>query len=94
MSAGAELAAIMHNLGNKYAPRIDANVPDLEASLPHNEKIVLCPRCGMRCSLRPLHRPGTYRLVDPDGHGHLAVCIAAPRILATPVRYRSQRSVA
>jgi hypothetical protein len=50
-------------------------------------KTVLCPRCGLPCSLMPLKRPGAYRLVDPDGHGHAAVCIAAIEPVRTPTRY-------
>jgi len=51
-------------------------------------KMVLCPRCGLPCSLLALKRPGAYRLVDPDGHGHAAVCIASVEPPAPPVRYR------
>ncbi len=51
-------------------------------------KTVLCPRCGLPCSLMPLKRPGAYRLVDPDGHGHAAVCIAAVEPVPAPTRYR------
>jgi hypothetical protein len=56
----------------------------------HTEQsnMVLCPRCGLPCSLMPLRRPGAYRLVDPDGHGHAAVCIAAVEPVPVPVRYR------
>lgn len=59
--------------------------PELE-TLP--VKTVLCPRCGMACSLMPLHRPGAYRLVDPDGHGHSAVCIASAPAPRPVIRYR------
>jgi hypothetical protein len=51
-------------------------------------QMVLCPRCGLPCSLMPLRRPGAYRLVDPDGHGHAAVCIATVEPAPAPVRYR------
>ncbi len=51
-------------------------------------KMVLCPRCGLPCSLMPLKRPGAYRLVDPDGHGHAAVCIATVEPVRTPTHYR------
>jgi hypothetical protein len=59
--------------------------PDSSTAQP---KMVLCPRCGLPCSLMPLRRPGAYRLVDPDGHGHAAVCIAAAQPAQPPVRYR------
>ncbi|MGI8553755.1 MAG: hypothetical protein ACR2PL_23645 [Dehalococcoidia bacterium] len=59
----------------------------LEA-LAQGVKTVLCPRCGLSCSLMPLRRPGAYRLVDPDGHGHTAVCIASVEPIQPPVRYR------
>ena len=55
---------------------------------PKPTKMVLCPRCGLPCSLVALRRPGAYRLVDPDGHGHAAVCIAAAPPAPPPVRYR------
>lgn len=57
---------------------------------PHirTAKKVLCPRCGMSCFLMPLHRPGAYRLVDPDGHGHAAVCIGTIEPVQRPVPYR------
>lgn len=57
-------------------------------SAPKPAKMVLCPRCGLPCSLVALRRPGAYRLVDPDGHGHAAVCIAAVQPPAPPIRYR------
>jgi len=56
-------------------------------------RTVLCPRCGLPCSLMPLRRPGAYRLVDPDGHGHTAVCIAGAQIERPAVRYRPMPSV-
>lgn len=55
---------------------------------PKQAKMVLCPRCGLPCSLVALRRPGAYRLVDPDGHGHAAVCIAAAEPSPAPLRYR------
>jgi hypothetical protein len=61
------------------------NSPEAVAKQP---KMVLCPRCGLPCSLMPLKRPGAYRLVDPDGHGHAAVCIATVEPTPSPVRYR------
>ncbi len=51
-------------------------------------KMVLCPRCGLPCSLLALKRPGAYRLVDPDGHGHAAVCMASIEPAPAPMRYR------
>jgi hypothetical protein len=57
-------------------------------SIATQTRTVLCPRCGLPCSLMPLKRPGAYRLVDPDGHGHAAVCIAAIQPAPAPVRYR------
>jgi hypothetical protein len=56
--------------------------------MTQSTQMVLCPRCGLPCSLLPLRRPGAYRLVDPDGHGHAAVCIAAVEPVPAPVRYR------
>jgi hypothetical protein len=54
----------------------------------NSAQTVLCPRCGLPCSLMPLRRPGAFRLVDPDGHGHAAVCIASVEPAPMPVRYR------
>jgi len=39
-------------------------------------------------TLEVLRRPGAYRLVDPDGHGHTAVCISASLPERPTVRYR------
>jgi hypothetical protein len=57
-------------------------------SLPSSGKSVVCPRCGLPCSLMPLRRPGAYRLVDQDGHGHAAVCLGAASAPKPIVRYR------
>lgn len=57
-------------------------------SLPATAKSVVCPRCGLPCSLMPLRRPGAYRLVDQDGHGHAAVCLGAAAAPKPIVRYR------
>jgi hypothetical protein len=59
--------------------------PDLRTP---SAKKVLCPRCAMVCFLMPLHRPGAYRLVDPDGHGHAAVCIGSVEPVRRTVPYR------
>lgn len=57
-------------------------------ALSDTARTVVCPRCGMSCSLMPLRRPGAYRLVDPDGHGHTAVCISSSLSERPTVRYR------
>ena len=57
-------------------------------SLPATSRPVVCPRCGLPCSLMPLRRPGAYRLVDQDGHGHAAVCLGATIAPKPIVRYR------
>ncbi len=48
----------------------------------------MCGRCGRRCWLQPLRRPGAYRLLDSDGQAHAAVCVDddAPIELPNPAR--------